>query len=255
MADRRIAGGRVAIAVASHLGLLLAWYLFVKLGNIPAYVMPSPAATWDALVQARYGWGANALVTATEIYAGYALAVVVGVSLAVLFSWFRLLEMAVLPLLATLNMIPKVALGPLFIVWFSYGVLPNIMIAFSIAFFPIVLTTSRGLREVEPELIDLVRTLRASRWQVFSKIQLPGALPYILSGMKVGAILAVAGALVGEFLGSDAGLGYLMLQVQVSLDTAAAFMAVLLITALGMVLYGLVLALERAVVVRDARVN
>jgi len=153
----------------------------------------------------------------------------------------------------TLNMIPKVALGPLFIVWFSYGIFPNILIAFSICFFPILLTTARGLSEVEPDLLDLVKSLRGSRWALFRKIQLPGALPYVFSGMKVGAILAVAGAIVGEFLGSDKGLGYLMLQVQVTLDTPAMFMAVLMITAIGMLLYGLVLALERLLVVKDAR--
>ena len=172
--------------------------------------------------------------TATEIFGGYILAVVVGIGIALLFSWFRRLEMVAMPLLVSLNMIPKVALGPLIIVWFSYGIGPNIMIAFAICFFPIVLTTARGLREVEPDLLDLVRTLRGSRWQIFTKIQLPGALPYIFSGMKVAAILAVAGAMVGEFLGSDRGLGYLMLQVQVTLDTAAMFMAVILITLIGM---------------------
>lgn len=255
MATRRDTASRVGIAIASHLGLLLVWYSFVRFGHVPSFVMPSPGATLQALTQPNYGWWSNAAVTATEIYAGYALAVGIGVALAVLFSWSRILEMVTLPLLATLNMVPKVAMGPLIIVWLKYGVVPNIMIAFSIAFFPIVLTTARGLREVEPELLDLVRTLRASKWQVFTKIQLPGALPYIFSGMKVGAILAVAGALVGEFLGSDSGLGYLMLQVQVSLDTAAAFMAVILITLLGMLLYGAVLALERLVVVRDARVG
>jgi len=154
----------------------------------------------------------------------------------------------------SLNMIPKVALGPLIIVWFKYGVLPNSIMAFSICVFPILLTTARGLREIEPELLDLVRSLKGSRWQLFTKIQLPGALPYIFSGMKVGAILAVAGAIVGEFLGSDRGLGYLMLQVQVTLDTPAMFMAVIMITLLGMLLYGLVLLLERLLVVKDARV-
>ena len=160
-----------------------------------------------------------------------------------------------MPLLVSLNMIPKVALGPLIIVWFKYGVWPNTLIAFSIAVFPILLTTARGLREVEPDLLDLVRTLRGSRWQIFTKIQLPGALPYIFSGMKVAAILAVAGAIVGEFLGSDKGLGYLMLQVQVTLDTAAMFMAVILITMIGVALYGGVLALERLVVPKDARIQ
>ena len=194
-------------------------------------------------------------MTATEIFAGYFLAVVLGVGAALLFSWFRVLEMAVMPLLVSLNMIPKVALGPLIIVWFSYGIRPNAMMAFAISFFPIVLTTARGLREVEPDLIDLVRTLKGSRWQIFTKIQLPGALPYIFSGMKVAAILAVAGAIVGEFLGSDRGLGYLMQQVMVTLDTPAAFMAVILITLIGVVLYGLVLGLERLLVVRDARIE
>ena len=106
----------------------------------------------------------------------------------------------------------------------------------------------------QSEVLDLVRSLKGSRWQLFTKIQLPGALPYIFSGMKVGAILAVAGAVVGEFLGSDRGLGYLMLQVQVTLDTPAMFMAVILITLLGMLLYGIVLLLERWLVPRDARV-
>jgi NitT/TauT family transport system permease protein len=140
-------------------------------------------------------------------------------------------------------------------VWFKYGVGPNIMMAFAICFFPIVLTTARGLKEVEPDLLDLVRTLRGSRWQVFAKIQLPNALPYIFAGMKVAAILAVAGAIVGEFLGSDRGLGYLMLQVQVTLDTAAMFMAVILITLLGGALYLMVLGLERLLVVQDARLG
>src|SRR5688500_18693703 len=247
--------GRWALAIAAHLALLAAWYLFVKLGNVPRFVMPSPAATLDALLQPNYSWWTNIAVTATEIFGGYALALVVGVALALVFTWSKTLEAFFMPLLVSLNMIPKVALGPLIIVWFKYGVFPNSLMAFSICVFPILLTTARGLREVEPELLDLVRSLRGSRWQLFTKIQLPGALPYIFSGMKVAAILAVAGAIVGEFLGSDRGLGYLMLQVQVTLDTAAMFLAVILITIIGIVLYGLVVALERLVVVRDARLQ
>jgi NitT/TauT family transport system permease protein len=242
-------------AVLSHLLLIAAWHFFIVYGKVPTFVMPSPYATLHALLVPNYRWLENMSVTAMEIFGGYALAVVIGIGIALLFSWFRMLEIIAMPLLVSLNMIPKVALGPLFIVWFSYGVVPNVMIAFAICFFPIVLTTAKGLREVEPDLLDLVRTLRGSRWQIFTKIQLPGALPYIFAGMKVAAILAVAGAIVGEFLGSDRGLGYLMLQVQVTLDTAAMFMAVILITLIGMVLYGLVLGLERLLVVRDARIQ
>ena len=245
--------GRYTLGVLAHVALLLAWYLFVRFGEVPKFVMPSPNATLDALLAPNYNWWANITVTATEIFAGYFLALVVGVALALAFTWSRTAEAFFMPLLVSLNMIPKVALGPLIIVWFKYGVFPNSLMAFSICVFPILLTTARGLREIEPELLDLVRSLKGSRWQLFTKIQLPGALPYIFSGMKVGAILAVAGAIVGEFLGSDRGLGYLMLQVQVTLDTPAMFMAVILITLLGMALYGLVLALERLLVAKDAR--
>jgi NitT/TauT family transport system permease protein len=246
---------RYALAIAAHVALVLAWYLFVKLGNVPRFVMPSPGATLDALLQPNYNWWGNILVTGTEIFAGYFLALVAGIALALVFTWSKGLESFFMPLLVSLNMIPKVALGPLIIVWFKYGVFPNSLMAFSICVFPILLTTARGLREIEPELLDLVRSLKGSRWQLFTKIQLPGALPYIFSGMKVAAILAVAGAIVGEFLGSDKGLGYLMLQVQVTLDTPAMFMAVIMITLIGMVLYGLVLLLERWLVVKDARID
>jgi NitT/TauT family transport system permease protein len=247
--------GRYTLGVLAHVALILAWYLFVRFGEVPRFVMPSPGDTLDALLQPNYGWWSNIVVTGTEIFAGYFLALAVGVALALAFTWSRMLEAFFMPLLVSLNMIPKVALGPLIIVWFKYGILPNSVMAFSIAVFPILLTTARGLREIEPELLDLVRSLKGSRWQLFTKIQLPGALPYILSGMKVGAILAVAGAIVGEFLGSDKGLGYLMLQVQVTLDTPAMFMAVLLITLIGMLLYGIVLALELWLVPKDARVG
>ena len=246
--------GRYAFGVLAHAALILAWYLFVRLGEVPRFVMPSPGATLDALLKPNYNWWGNIAVTGTEIFAGYFLAVVIGIALALVFTWSRTLEAFFMPLLVSLNMIPKVALGPLIIVWFKYGVFPNSLMAFSICVFPILLTTARGLREIEPELLDLVRSLKGSRWQLFTKIQLPGAMPYIFSGMKVAAILAVAGAIVGEFLGSDRGLGYLMLQVQVTLDTAAMFMAVLLITALGMLLYGIVLVFERWLVPKDARV-
>jgi NitT/TauT family transport system permease protein len=246
---------RTMLAISAHVALIAAWYSFVTFGHVPAFVMPSPVDTLATLGGANYAWVANTAVTASEIFGGYFLAVAVGVAIAIVFAWSRAAEEAAMPLLVSLNMIPKVALGPLFIVWFSYGIIPNTIIAFSISFFPILLNTARGFREVEPELLELVRSLHGSKWQTFTKIQLPSALPYIFSGMKVGAILAVAGAVVGEFLGSSRGLGYLMLQVQVTLDTAAMFMAVILITIIGVVLYGMVLGLERLVVVRDARVQ
>jgi NitT/TauT family transport system permease protein len=243
-----------ALIVAVHVAVVIAWHFWVVLGDVPSYVMPRPLDALRSLGN-DYNWVHNTLITASEVFGGYLLAVVVGVGLAMLFSWFKVMEATLMPLVVSLNMIPKVALGPLFIVWFSYGLGPNIVIAFSICFLPILLTTVRGLQEVDPDLVDLVRTLRATRWQVFSKIQLPGALPYVFSGMKVAVVLAVAGAIVGEFIASEEGLGYLMLQVQVTLDTAAMFMAVVLITIVGVLLYALVLILEYVLVARDARVE
>ena len=234
---------RYTLIILIHLGVVIIWWLWATLSNIPDYVMPSPGSTLLSLGE-DYGWLHNTYITAAEVFGGYFLAVIAGVGLALLFNWFKIMETLFMPLMVSLNMIPKVALGPLFIVWMSYGVGPNILISFSICFLPILLTMERGLRESDPDLLDLVRTLRASRWQIFTKIQLPGSLPYLFSGMKVAVVLAVAGAIVGEFIASQEGLGYLMLQVQVTLDTAAMFMAVLIITGIGVVLYGLVLFLE-----------
>ena len=247
---------RLYVVIAlSHLGVLVFWQAFVVLGDVRPFIMPTPLAALRTITAPTYQWFNNSMVTAAEIYGGYGLGVGAGIGLAVLLSWSRIVNTVLMPLFVTLNMIPKVALGPLFIVWFSFGIGSNIIIAFSICFFPILLNTARGLREVDPELLDLVKSLRASRWQVFVKIQLPGALPYVFSGMKVGAILAVAGAIVGEFIASDSGLGFLMIQVQTTLDTAGMFMAVILISLLGVALYLAVLGLERLVIVRDSRLD
>ena len=241
------------LIIVTHAAVIALWHLIVVVGEIRPFIMPTPVDAFFTLFSPEYQWLHNTWVTASEIFGGYALGVVTGISIAVLFSWSRALNATFMPLIISLNMVPKVALAPLFIVWFSYGIGSNIIISFSICFFPVLLTTARGLREVEPDLIDLVRTLKATKWQIFTKIQLPGSLPYVFSGMKVAAILAVAGAVVGEFVASQRGLGYLMIQVQSTLDTAAMFMSVILLSLVGVTLYVLVLLLERLVVVRDAR--
>ena len=228
-----------------HLGLLVLWQALVMALHIRAFVLPSPLAMLQTLGAPTYAWISNTLVTAAEIFGGFALATVCGIALALMFSWSRLLTMLLFPLFVTLNMIPKVALGPLVIVWMGYGIVCNILITFSLCLFPVLLNTARGLQEIEPDMLDLVHALKGSRWQLFTKIQLPGALPYIFSGMKVAAILAVAGAVVGEFIASERGLGYLMIQVQSSLDTPAMLMAVVLLTILGVALYLVCIGLER----------
>lgn len=244
----KVFGSGMFAPIAIHVAAILVWQLAASYGGLPQYILPSPIDTLASLWEPTNQWLANSWVTAVEIVGGFVMAVVIGVAIALFFSWSPTLFTFGMPLLVSLNMIPKVALGPLIIVWFSYGITTNMIIAFAICFFPIVITTARGLREVEPEMLYLAKTLNASRWQIFTKIQFPGSLPYIFSGMKVAAVLAVAGAIVGEFIGSDAGLGYLMLQVQINLDTATMFMAVLMITLIGVALYSAVDLLERILI-------
>ncbi len=237
-------------AIAAHIGFILLWQLLVAVLDVPSYILPSPLETIAEITDASYNWWTHIWTTTLEIFGGYALAIIVGVSLAVMFVWVPALNSSLMPLLVTLNMVPKVAMAPLFIIWFSYGIVPNMIIAFTICFFPIVLTTYRGLIEVEPDLINLVKALKANRWQIFIKIQLPGSLPYLFSGMKVAAILAVAGAVVGEFIASDKGLGNFLLIQQNALNTPAMMMALLLITVIGMMLYGFVIVLEYIFITR-----
>lgn len=246
---------RWSVIVGVHFAAILLWEVAVRVFEIERFLLPPPSEVLATLSNSDYSWMSNAAVTATEVFGGYALGLVLGILCALLFISSRRLTLLVFPLLITLNMIPKVALGPLIIVWFSYGIWPNILITFSLCFFPILLTTIRGLNETDPDLLDLVHALNGSRWQLFRYIQLPGSLPYVFSGMKVATVLAVAGAVVGEFIASDQGLGYLMIQVQASLDTPAVFMAVALITSLGVILYTLVLLLERLFITQDARLQ
>ncbi len=246
---------RLGPAILAHLALLGLWAWATGPGGVPRFILPGPLETLRALLAPQIDWPRHLLMTSAQAFGGFALAVGIGVALAVVFTWSVALRRALMPLLVTLNLIPKVALAPLFIVWLGYGLVPNIAITFVIAFFPIVITTARGLAEVEPELLDLVRTVRATRWQVFRKIQLPSALPYLFSGMRVAAVLAIAGTVVGEFIGSEAGLGFVMMAAQGTLDTPAMVMALILITLVGVAIYAMVVGLERLVVTEDARLR
>jgi NitT/TauT family transport system permease protein len=242
----RPSGGRYwLMAILSHIGLIAVWQLAIEIFKIPAFLLPSPLEMLGSLSNSGSDWWSNTLVTA----------IVVGILLALLFIWSKWLSLLIFPLFVTLNMIPKVALGPLIIMWLKYGIMPNILIAFTLCIFPVLLNTVRGLQEVEPELLDLVRSLKGRRWQLFTKIQFPGALPYIFSGMKISAVLAVAGAIVGEFIASDRGLGYLMIQAQNTLDSATMMMALTLLTIIGVLVYGMTVLLERLTVIRDARLD
>lgn len=229
------------------IGLVLLWQLAVTVFEVKDYILPAPMSALRALGDANYQWGANLLATLYAVLGAFALSAVLGVALAVVIVWNPLLMRTVMPVLILFNTLPKIALAPLFVIWLGYGIWPNIVIGTTIAFFPMVVNTAVGLATAEPELLDLVRTLRASRWQVMRKIRFPNAVPYIFVGLKLAATMSVIGALVGEFVASERGLGSLIITGGVTLQTSSIFASLILISIMGLVLYGLVVAVERVV--------
>src|SRR5918999_402262 len=224
--------------------LLVLWQLAVDLLQVKQYILPSPWSALQALDRPTHRWPANFMATLYAVLGAFVLSAILGVALAVLIVWNRLLMRTVMPVLVLFNTLPKIALAPLFVLWLGYGVWPNIVIGTTIAFFPMVVNTAIGLASAEPEILDLVRTLRASRWQVFTKIRFPSAVPYIFAGLKLNATMSVTGAIVGEFVASELGLGALIISGGVTLETPSIFASLMLISLLGLALYGVVVAVE-----------
>jgi len=229
------------------LALLVLWQLLVMALGVKEYILPTPLAALRALGNGNYQWGANFLATLYAVLGAFALSAVLGVLLAIVIVWNDMLLRTVMPVLILFNTLPKIALAPLFVIWLGYGIWPNIVIGTTIAFFPMVVNTAVGLAGAEPEMLDLVRTLKASRWQVLKKIRFPNAVPYIFVGLKLNATMSVIGALVGEFVASEKGLGSLIITSGVTMETAPIFASLLLISALGLALYGVVVAVEHVV--------
>lgn len=247
--ERRLAGV-IAYYVPSALvmlGLLVAWQLAVDLGGVKEYILPSPIAAIKTYFLPNYQWTANFLATFYATLGAFALSAVLGIALAVVIVWNAMLMRTVMPVLVLFNTLPKIALAPLFVIWLGYGIWPNIVIGTTIAFFPMVVNTAVGLATAEPEMLELVRSLKASRWQVFVKIRFPNAVPYIFTGLKLNATMSVIGAIVGEFVASERGLGALIITGGVTLQTPSIFASLILISVLGLALYGVVVAVERMV--------
>ncbi len=224
--------------------MFLLWQIAVEVLHIKEYILPSPLSAFKALGKPNYQWTLNFLTTLYAVLGAFVLSAILGVALAVVIVWNDLLMRTIMPILVLFNTLPKVALAPLFVIWLGYGVWPNIVIGVTIAFFPMVVNTAVGLATAEPEMLDLVRTLRASRLQVFAKIRFPNALPYIFTGLKLNATMSVIGAIVGEFVASERGLGALIITGGVTMETPMIFASLMLISALGLALYGIVVAVE-----------
>ncbi len=213
------------------------WEIGTRALRVPLYLLPPPTEIFRVFYLElprllMHGW-----VTTYEMMLGFIMAVGIAVPLAIGITSYRRFDSLVTPTLLFFQVVPKIAIAPLFLVWFGIGTTPKVMVAFLISFFPIVIDTAVGLRSIAPEMIDLARSMGASRMQIFREFRLPTSLPYLFSGLKVAATLSVAGAVVGEFVGADKGLGYLLLVTNSNMQTALMFATIVALTIIGLVFF------------------
>jgi len=225
-------------------GLVLIWELALRLGNVPAFLVPSPSAIWASIVANLQPLLAHSWVTLLETLAGFGLSLAIGIPLAVLIVYSRVFERLLYPMLVASQAVPKVALAPILLVGLGYGIMPKIIVALLIAFFPVVVNTVTGLASVDRDMLKLMRSMGASPLDVFLKVRFPHAVPSMIAGFKVAIALAVVGAVVGEFVGSRSGLGYYMLLATGNFDTPLVFACVVMLTVMGIVLFYTVGLLE-----------
>lgn len=226
--------------------LVILWDVAIRLFNIKPYLVPTP---WSVAQQLVVEWPMLWRETLPTLYAtlgGFAASAVIGVLVAMWISWSRVVESFVYPLLVFSQSIPKVAIAPLFVVWFGFGIVPKVIAAFLLGFFPVVVATVQGFKSMEPDVVDLARSMGASPLKVFLKFRLPTALPAIFSGLKVSVTLAVVGAVVGEFVGSNSGLGYVLQKANGTFDLPLMFAALVVLSMVGVLLFLIIEMVERA---------
>lgn len=242
--------GRVVLLPLLTAALLLAaWWAVSTWSGLPAMILPPPASVWNLLSTQLPLLSGHMWQTLFESTLGFLIATVTGVAIAVVVTYSSVLREAFYPFLILFQLIPKVALAPLFVVWMGIGAPARLSFATFIAFFPLVIATAQGLTDVPADMIRLSRSLSASRWQVFQTIRLPYAMPYIFAGMKISVTMAMIGIIIGEFIAAQKGLGYLILFASSQANTALIFAAVALLCLIGLAQFGIVVLLER--VVRD----
>ncbi len=215
--------------------------------DLEDFLVPSPSQILDVLWQDRDLIAENARVTLVEIVAGFAVALVVGLTAATLLHMSELLRRTSYPVIVASQTIPIIVIAPVLVVWFGYGIGPKLAIIALICFFPIAVNTLDGLRSVDEDKVKMMRTLSASRWQIFTRVEAPTALPYAFSGAKIAVAVSVIGAVFGEWAGSEKGLGHLMLQDNAQLMTDRLFAAMFVLSAIAIVLFGLIGLLERRI--------
>jgi NitT/TauT family transport system permease protein len=229
------------------IALIAIWQVYVTAFHVSPFILPAPLAVSQSVVTLLSDpqtWRQTA-ITLYEIIVGFAFAVIIGIGFGAVFGKVRWLESTFNPLIVGLQVMPKVALIPLFIVWFGFGVTSKIVLATVISFFPIMTNTILGIKSVELGHRDVMLALNASRWQTFRDVELPSALPFILTGMEVGIVLATIGAIVGEYLGGSQGLGYMAVATLNAFDVQSMFGVIMILSVLGLILYFLVVMLRQ----------
>jgi NitT/TauT family transport system permease protein len=236
---------RVGLPVLIAVAFLIAWQAFVVGLGIPRVIVPTPVDVAFAIVKHRAALVDNIPATVFTALAGFLIATAGGVLLAAAMTSFRLLRDAVYPCLVAFQLIPKIALAPIFIIWFGLGVESRLAFTVFISFFPILVATADGMEAMERSLMKLCRSLNASRLRILVHVQLPTSIPFMLSGMKVAITMAVIGTVIGEFITSRAGLGYLILNAASRAETDLIMASIVVLCVCGLVLYGMIEALDR----------
>lgn len=234
-----------AIVLAIVAAVFLGWELGVEALKVPPFILPPPSKIIEGMISARWLLAEHTWITVVEVLAGFLLSVAIGIPLAVGIVYSRVFEKVAYTFIVPLQTIPKVAIAPLIVLWFGYGLLPKVLVACLISFFPIVIASVVGLRTIEQEMLHLARSMNASAWQTFTRFRLPCALPSIFGGLKVGIGQAVIGAVVGEYIAAERGLGYLQIVSSSRLETTLLFGAVVVLSFVGLALFWLLSVIER----------
>jgi NitT/TauT family transport system permease protein len=236
---------RVLRIAVFYVAMVLLWEFVTRLSQVPDWLVPAPSQILGVITEKNSVMLSHTLVTLKETLLGFVLALGLGVACAIGIVHFPLLRDTLYPSLIMFNSFPKVAIAPLFVVWIGVGIESKIANAFLTAVFPIVLNTIMGLTNMDPELLELVRSMSKSRWVLFWKIRFPYSLPYVFAGCKIAISLAVIGAIVGEFISGRSGLGYLVLSANNYFNTPMAFAALLYLVLMSLALYGMVILAEK----------
>ena len=235
---------------AFGVSIILIWEILIRVTGTPEFLVPGPIAIANALWRIISSGliVRHLLITVQQILIGYAIAIVIGLTLGTLIAQIRIVEKTFKPYIIAFGAIPKIALAPIFLVWFGFGITSKIVMSALVAFFPIVINTINGLNSVDSMKLDLFKSLGATKWQTFRMLKAPNAMPYIFAGLDIGAVFAVTGAIIGEFVGSQGGLGNLALRMQFEFNIPGYFAVLCIIMPLGLILHFIVTAVQKRVV-------